>query len=136
MAPHYKTRFIVVWTVYDGIYDIELRLFCKNMDKMYTMRQTRKHSRMHSIHGIPMHASTFHGLHEWYDAIFEKLGWMVLAKEKGYGYKIPVYKKSIQHLLESIQHVMSEYSEADRKHDLAVLHMHTLCLKDFVQKHL
>ena len=93
------------------------------------MRQTRKN-------GIPMHASTFHGLQEWYVAMFEKLGWMVLAKEKGYGYKIPVYKKSIQHLLESIKHVMSEYSEADRKHDLAVLHMHTLCLKDFVQKNL
>ena len=94
------------------------------------MRFTRKNGT------IPEHAATMAGLHKWYVAEFEKLGWMVLAKEKGHDYKIVSYKKAIHHLLESIEHVMSEYADPDRKHDLAVLHMHTLCLQDFVKKHL
>jgi hypothetical protein len=83
-----------------------------------------------------MHANTMAGLHEWYEKKFEKLGWMVLAKEKGYDYKISNYKKGIHHLLESIEHVMAEYEDPDRVHDLEVLHMNVKCLEDFVMKHL
>ena len=34
------------------------------------------------------------GIHHWHTRMFEKLGWMVLAKEKGYDYKVDAYKKS------------------------------------------
>jgi len=90
----------------------------------------------HVGHRLPMHASTFHGLQEWHNAKFEKLGWMVLAKAKGYGYKIADYKKSIHHLILSIEHVKEEYSEADRKHDLHVLWMNAKVLEEFVKKNL
>ena len=83
-----------------------------------------------------MHANTMHGLQHWYKSTFEKLGWMVLAKEKGYDFKIVTYKRSIQHLLKSIDHVSSEYKDADRKHDLNVLKMNTECLWAFVQRSL
>ena len=97
---------------------------------------TRKHSiyRQNGGASLPVYANTFHGLHKWYEAKFEKLGWMVLAKEKGYDYKLEAYKLSLDDLLKSIEHVMAEYEDNDRKHDLQVLHDNTRCLQDFVEK--
>lgn len=85
---------------------------------------------------LPEHANTFHGLHHWYRAKFEKLGWMVLAAAKGHHEKVAEYKRGIARLLKSIEHVMGEYEEADRKHDLRVLHMNTMELQRFVNAHL
>ena len=92
------------------------------------VKRTRKSTR------LPMYANTFNGLHEWYCAKFEKLGWMVLAKAKGNTSKITEYKKGIEHLLKSIEHVVQEYVDTDKQHDLMVLHMNTKCLWDFVMK--
>lgn len=93
------------------------------------MARTRKNGSK-----LPEYAATFRGLHHWYDAKFEKLGWMVLAKAKGHTEKVTAYKTGINRLLKSIAHVSSEYQDPDRKHDLAVLHMNTLELKHFVEK--
>lgn len=89
----------------------------------------------HSGH-LPMHANTMAGLNHWYVAMHEKLGWMVLAREKGYDFKISAYKKAIKHLLKSLEHVKREYKDHDRKHDIHVLCMNTKCLYAFVMKHL
>lgn len=85
---------------------------------------------------LPKYSGTMKGIHEWHVAMFEKLGWMVLAKAKGYNEKISAYKKAIDHLLKTTEHVMAEYENADRKHDLKVVHMNTMCLKKFVEKNL
>jgi hypothetical protein len=85
---------------------------------------------------LPMHASTMHGVHHWHKHMFEKLGWMVLAKAKGYDYKVADYKKSIAHLLKTLEHLGTEYENHNRKHDLNVLHMNVMCLHDFAMKHL
>jgi hypothetical protein len=108
----------------------------KNNREQYRKVQTRKHKVYNQYGGtdLPKYANTFHGLHCWYEAKFEKLGWMVLAKEKGYDYKIESYKIGLEDLLKSIEHVMAEYEEEDRKHDLRVLHMNAKCLHDFVMK--
>ena len=76
------------------------------------------------------------GLHHWYHAKFEKLGWMVLAKAKGHHEKITEYKRGIRRLMESIEHVMGEYRDPDRIHDLRVLHMNTAELQRFADRHL
>ena len=47
--------------------------------------------------------ATFHGLHEWHNAMFEKLGWMVLAKEKKMDDKVISYKHSLDRLKEKIE---------------------------------
>ena len=101
-------------------------------------RTTRKLKHNHSSGKgkLPEHSATFHGLHEWHKAKFEKLGWMLLAKAKGMNYKVDAYKKSIDRLIASIKHVSAEYKDPDRKHDLAVLLMNTECLRDFVRKHI
>ena len=85
---------------------------------------------------LPKYSGTMKGIHGWYEAMFEKLGWMVLAKAKGYNEKISAYKKAIDHLLKTTEHVMGEYESANRKHDLKVVHMNTTALKVFVEKNL
>ena len=83
---------------------------------------------------LPRHAATFHGLHKWYNHVFEQLGWMVLAHAKGYKFKISAYKKSIHHLMQSLEHVAAEYKDQNRVHDLRVLLMNTRALKEHVDK--
>lgn len=85
---------------------------------------------------VPKYASTTKSIHSWYVSLFEKLGWMILAKAKGYDYKVSAYKKSIQNLERTIQHVMSEYESMNRKHDLGVMLIHLYVLRQHVMKHL
>ena len=83
---------------------------------------------------LPKHSATFHGVHHWYKSVFEKLGWMVLADAKGYDFKVSAYKKSIEHLIKTIKHLMKEYEEHNRLHDLRVLLMNTEVLMKHVEK--
>lgn len=97
------------------------------------VRHTRKAKHEHHI---SEHMNTMKGLHGWYVAKYEKLGWMVLAKAQGHDSKVAEYKRGIDRLLASIKHVMGEYRDPDRIHDLNVLHIKTMILRDFVHKHL
>jgi hypothetical protein len=98
--------------------------------RMVRSNKTRK------MRGLPKYMHTAHGLEGWHKHLFENLGWMVLAKEKGLDYKIATYKKSIHHYLMTSQHVMSEYQDHNRKHDLNVLYKDVKRLKEFVNKNL
>ena len=100
------------------------------------MAKARKNKTIKNNATLPRLANTLHGVHEWHKKMFEKLGWMVLAKAKGYTEKVALYKKSIGYLIETIDHIMSEYEDHNRKHDLAVLKMNAKCLHNFVSKHL
>ena len=98
------------------------------------MRSTRSNKRR-SLR-IPRNAATMSQLNSWFKAMYEKVGWMVLAKAKGMGHKVDEYKKNLRHLVESIEHVMHEYTNLNRIHDLKVLHMEAGVLRDFAAKHL
>jgi len=52
---------------------------------------------------------TIHGLQRWCHSEFEKLGWMVLAKERGHNYKIVSYKKGLDHLVQALESTLNEY---------------------------
>lgn len=65
--------------------------------------------------------STFHGLHQWHNAMFEKLGWMVLAKQRGMDDKIASYKNGVSRLIEAIDCKIKKVTESDRKDDLLIL---------------
>jgi len=99
------------------------------------MMKEHTHLDYHSDKVIPHHA-TMHGVNDWHNAMFEKLGWMFLAKEKGYGYKIAAYKKGVEHLVKTIENMMHEYTEADRKHDLHVLWTDAMFLERLVKEKL
>lgn len=108
----------------------------------YTRRQGGARQRLHARRNsdtrkatrLPKYASTMKGLQHWYKAMFEKLGWMVIAEAKGYNDKIEQYKRSISNLLKSIEHVMGEYEDHNRIHDLKVIYMNTEVLHEFVMK--
>jgi hypothetical protein len=79
---------------------------------------------------IPRHEATMPGLVMWHKSMFERLGWMVLAKAKGMTQKVKAYKVSVNDLVKSIEHVMKEYEDHNRKHDLKVLLMQARFLRD------
>jgi hypothetical protein len=68
-----------------------------------------------------IHETTYHGLDKWYRHLFEKLGWVMLAKEEGHTYRISPYKKSISHLKKSLQEKISITQDVDRKQDLEII---------------
>ena len=82
--------------------------------------KTRKAYRLHKDHDS-MCDVTMRGIFHWYDAMFEKLGWMVLAKAHGYSDKLVSYKTSIQRLHDAIEHKITYTHEIDRKNDLQIL---------------
>jgi hypothetical protein len=99
-------------------------------------RQTRKAGKGGKAEKFPSLMGTQSGIDKWHDVMFDKLGWMILAKEKGLDYKVEAYKKSLVRLVAMIKHVSSEYESHNRKHDLNVTLLNVLCLKSFVDKHL
>jgi len=111
---------------------------------MNATRNNRKSNTVQAVKGthrnrtsrLPKYANTLYGLNKWQEYAFEKLGFMVLAKAKGYDSKIAEYKRMLKHLLKSIEHVRAEYQNANRKHDLNVIHMNVIELHHFVMKHL
>lgn len=77
---------------------------------------------------------TFHGLHKWHTHMFEKLGWMVLAKQHGYKDKIDCYLNGCERLKEALAQKLQEYEEKDRKMDIEVLHHNADTLCDVARK--
>jgi hypothetical protein len=84
---------------------------------------------------LPRYETTMNGLIRWHKHLFEHTGWMVIAKAKGYGYKVKVYKRSISDFIKTAENLLSEYSEANRKHDIKILWKQAKVLRTFA-KHL
>jgi secreted Zn-dependent insulinase-like peptidase len=83
---------------------------------------------------LPSHTVTFQTVQEMYKHEFGRLGWMILAKAKGYDSKIRGYKRAINHLIQSIKILMSEYTNPDRLHDLKILLMDCMVLKQHADR--
>jgi hypothetical protein len=75
-----------------------------------------------------------HGLKMWFQRMFESLGWMVLAKKKGYTEKIVAYKKSLVRLCEKMECKIKLVSSEDKKRDLKIMLQDALELVRHVRK--
>jgi len=83
---------------------------------------------------LPRYSSTMPGLVMWHKAMFEKMGWMILAKAKGMNDKVRAYKTGVDDLVKSIQQTSKEYEDHNRKHDLNVMLMQAKLLQKSVHK--
>jgi hypothetical protein len=102
--------------------------------KTSSMRKTmRSRRRMGVCEGFCCDA-TMHGLQEWYKSKFEKLGWMILAKEKNMYEKISAYKHSLDHLEKAIQHKIDYHACDAKKDDLMIMLHNVQVLKEHVKK--
>jgi len=73
--------------------------------------------------------ATIHGFQKWYTAMFEKLGWMVLAKSKGdMNDRIISYKRSLQRLENKLECKINAVKDNDRKMDLEIMLQNTKVL--------
>jgi hypothetical protein len=80
------------------------------------------------------HKTTFHGLHLWHKKLYEKLGYIHLAKQYGYHEKVRMYKGSIDRLIDAIKDKVKDTHDVDRKNDLGILLDHTRSLRSFAKK--
>jgi len=92
------------------------------------MGKTRKNRSM------PEHEATFHGLHKWYTALFEKAGWMILAKAHGYDEKIRNYKWSIECLIDHLETKHKKMRDKDKKDDLYIMLKNAKLLMEHISK--
>lgn len=83
---------------------------------------------------LPRYSATMPGLVMWHKAMFEKMGWMILAKAKGMNDKVRAYKTGVDDLVKSLQQMSKEYEDHNRKHDLNVMLMQAKLLQKSVHK--
>ena len=86
-------------------------------------RKSKKMSKHSSTESIPGKCcdATMHGIHHWYTEMFEKLGWMILAKSRGMTDKIHTYINSLHRLQTAIEQKMEKLHDKDRKDDLIIM---------------
>ena len=89
------------------------------------MTNKTKRNRIHSIKSKTLvceNPATIQGINQWYTHIFEKLGWMILAKSKGgMNDKIVSYKKSLKRLEDKIECKMQSVHCIDKRDDLMIM---------------
>ena len=81
-----------------------------------------------------MHKCTMRGLQYWFESKFEKLGWMVLAKEHGNKLKVSSYLQSISHLIQCLEDKILSVHDIDKKEDLKIMLEHTEILSKAAHK--
>lgn len=81
-----------------------------------------------------MHESTFHGLHHWHQRMFEKLGWVILAKEYGNMDKVKCYINGVNHLEESISQKILRTNDQYKIRDLKILLQNVNILQHYVNQ--
>ena len=64
---------------------------------------------------------TYVWLNLWFKSEFEKLGWIILAKNKGDTMKVESYKNSVKRLYYQLECKIKDTKDHDRKQDLMIM---------------
>jgi hypothetical protein len=85
-------------------------------------KQSRR-TRTHSNRRFPGECckATMGGLQHWYVEMFEKLGWMILAKSKGMTDKTTTYRNSLYRLKMALEQKMNSVNNTDSKNDIIIM---------------
>ena len=88
-------------------------------------RKSRSDSHKEEIHTYDKTGfcceATFHSLHHWYVSEFEKLGWMILAKNRNMKDKIDTYLNSLDRLHEALTHKLEHLRDSDKREDVMIM---------------
>ena len=76
--------------------------------------------------------ATFIGMDNWLKKLYEKLGWMVLAKDRNYRGKITAYKAEIERYKKALKKAFRDYQDPDRLRDLKMMEEKIHILSDHV----
>lgn len=77
---------------------------------------------------------TFYGLSRWYSRAFKKLGWMILAIERGDYEKLAYYERMLKQLSDSLREKRNETTNEDQRSDLKIMHDNVRILRNHVEK--
>ena len=80
--------------------------------------------------------STYHGLENWFSNLFERLGWMVLAKEHHDANKLQCYIDSIDKWTRMATHKRNDTKYDEKREDLDIMLRKMTVLTTFVRKNL
>lgn len=97
--------------------------------------RNKSRSHKHTKKSCKFQATT-KGLMEWYVHLYEKLGWMVLAKEQGLKFKLDFYKKSIRLLKEKLMCKINSVKDYDKRSDLQIILNNVIVLQKHAEKDL
>lgn len=78
--------------------------------------------------------ATFVWLNIWFKNEFEKLGWIVLARKKGYDEKVNAYINSVERLYHQLGCKIKDTKDHDRKRDLMIMYKDVKYLMDHIHK--
>ena len=84
-------------------------LFCKYC---YKLREKTKKCK---------NDATYVWLNLWFKSEFEKLGWIILAKNKGDHSKVEAYKNNVKRLYNQLECKIKGTRDHDRKQDLMIM---------------
>lgn len=99
-----------------------------------TKTKTRKAHHKKSNHKHYDYEVTFHGLNNWYECKFEKLGWMILAQKKGMLDKVMEYQNSVKRLHMALDEKIKEIHDKDKKMDLIIMRENVETLLEHLKK--
>ena len=78
--------------------------------------------------------TTFVWANLWYKNVFEKLGWIVLAKAEAQDDKVHAYVNDVQRLYYQLDCKIKDTRDHDRKKDLRIMHKNIKCLLEHIHK--
>jgi hypothetical protein len=98
------------------------------------MGKTRKIIGTRQMNDYLSNDVTYYGLHKWYNSLFEKVGWMIIASSRGYTEKIKNYKMSLECLRAQLEKKHKKMMDKDKKEDVRIMLINVELLMAHVNK--
>jgi hypothetical protein len=96
----------------------------------------RKNTTMKTYDDMSCYDATYCSINNWYKSMYEKLGWMILAKNHGMIDKVVSYKNTLERLRCTIEKKIKKTRDQDKKADLKIMHIDLMVLIEHAMKHL